>query len=48
MVSISAQALAWSVAHDSYDSYRNPRVGGLVGGKNVDWMGKVSEEQYRK
>jgi hypothetical protein len=40
-----AETLAWSDAGEHYDAYRNP---GVFDGKNVNWMEKVSEEQYRR
>ena len=45
VVSARREALAWRDTDDRHDAYRRQES---LNGKNVDWMEKVSDEQYRK
>jgi hypothetical protein len=45
VVSAATEALARRLADDGDDPHRDT---GIRWGKNVDWMEKVSDEQYRK
>ena len=46
LVSARPEALAWGDAHDGDDAHRHSR--NRSNGKTVDWLEKVSDEQYRK
>ena len=45
VVSAGPEALARRVADDGDDAHRHS---GIADGKNVDWMEKVADDQYRR